>query len=69
VMIFVAIINGMVPIVHSFLEDDGHLSSVNGDSYLRLLQDIIWPRLRHSATRLLFGKCKTTLHHIAQMQL
>ncbi|QQP51502.1 Uncharacterized protein FKW44_012886 [Caligus rogercresseyi] len=50
-MIFVAIINGMVPIVHAFLEDDGQLSSVNSDSYLRLLQDIIWPRLCHSATR------------------
>ncbi|QQP50942.1 Hypothetical protein FKW44_012119, partial [Caligus rogercresseyi] len=49
-MIFVAIINGMIPIVQAFLEDDGHLSSVNGVSYLRLLQDIIWPRLRHSAT-------------------
>ena len=51
VMIFVAIINGMVPIVHAFLDDDGHLLSVNRVSYLRLLQDIIWPRLRHSATR------------------
>ena len=51
VMIFVAIINGMVPIVHAFLDDDGHLSSANGVSYLRLLQNIIWPRRRHSATR------------------
>ncbi|QQP51470.1 Uncharacterized protein FKW44_012847, partial [Caligus rogercresseyi] len=51
VNVFVAIINGMVPIVLAFIEDDGHLSSVNGVSYLRLLQDIIWPRLRHSATR------------------
>jgi hypothetical protein len=51
VMIFVAIINGMVPIVHAFLDDEGNLSSVNGVSYLSLLQDIAWPRLRHSATR------------------
>ena len=50
-MIFVAIINGMGPIIHAFLDDDGYLSSVNGVSCLRLLQDIIWPRLRHSATR------------------
>ena len=28
VMIFVAIINGMIPIVHAFLDDDGHSSSV-----------------------------------------
>ena len=51
VMIFVAIINRMVPIVHPFLDDDGHLSPVNGVSYLSLLQDIIWHSLRHSATR------------------
>ena len=50
VIIFLAISNGMIPIV-AFLDDDGHLLSVNGVSYLRLLQDIIWPRLRHSATR------------------
>ena len=50
VMIFVAIINGMVPIVHAFLEDDGHLSSVNDVSYLRLLQDIIWPRPSDTVT-------------------
>lgn len=52
VMIFVAIIKGMVPIVHSFLDNDGNLSSVNGVSYLELLQDVVWPRLRGSATRL-----------------
>ena len=50
-MIFVVIINGMVPIVHAFLDDDGHLPSLNGVSYFRLLQDISWPKLRHSATR------------------
>ena len=50
-MLFVAIINGMVLVVLAFLNDDGHLSSVNGASYLRLLQDIIWPRLLHSAKR------------------
>ena len=50
-MIFVAIINGIVPIVHAFLDKDGHLSSVNGVLYLRLLHDIICPRLRHSSTR------------------
>ena len=41
----------MVPIVHAFLDDDDHLSSVNGVSHVRLLQDIFWPRLRYSATR------------------
>ena len=50
-MIFVAIINGMVLSVHAFFDDEGHLSSVNSVSCLRLLQKIIWPRLRHSATR------------------
>ena len=41
VMIFVAIINGMISMVHAFLDDDGHLSSVNSVSYFRLLQNII----------------------------
>ena len=51
VMIFIAINNEMVPIIHAFLADDAHLSSVNGVSYLQLLQGIIWPRLCHSETR------------------
>ena len=50
-MIFLAIINEMVPIVHAFFDNDGHLSSVNGVSCLRLPQGIIWPKLHHSATR------------------
>ena len=51
-MIFVAVINGMVGNKwNAFLDDGGHLLSVNGVSYLRLQQDIIWPRLRHFATR------------------
>ena len=67
VMIFVSNINGIIPIVHAFHDDDGHLSSVNCVSYLRLLQDIIWPRLLQLVLHL--GGCKTALHHIAQMQL
>ena len=41
VMIFVVIINEIVPIVHAFLDYDCYLQSVNGISDLRLLQDII----------------------------
>ncbi|QQP57342.1 Hypothetical protein FKW44_002287, partial [Caligus rogercresseyi] len=50
-MIFGVIINGMVPIVHTLLDDNGVLSSANFVSYLRLLHDIIWPRLRQSGAR------------------
>ena len=38
VMIFVAIVHGMVPIVHAFLYLDGNKVSVDGVSYLDLLQ-------------------------------
>ena len=69
IRVFIAIINGMVPIVHAFLDDGGHLSSVNGVSYLRLLQDIICPGCNNLQLVLHFGGCMTALHHIAQMQL
>ena len=51
VMIFVALINGMAPLFHAFIDEDGQLISVNGDCYLNLLQNKVWPRLRHTATR------------------
>ena len=51
VMFFVALIDGMVPICHAFLDDDGHLTPVNGDCYLSLLQNTVWPKLRYTATR------------------
>ena len=38
VMIFVAIVHGMVPIVHAFLYLDGNKVSIDGVSYLDLLQ-------------------------------
>lgn len=51
VMIFVALTDSMVPIFHAFLDDDGQLTSVNGASYLSLLQNTVWPKLRYAATR------------------
>ena len=51
VMIFVAVVKGKIPIVHAFLDDGGHLISVTGSSYLSLLQETVWPKLRFSATR------------------
>ena len=51
VMIFVAIVDGKIPIIHAFLDEDGHLVSVNGSCYLTLLRDSVWPKLRYSATR------------------
>ena len=45
VMIFVAIVHGMVPIVHVFLYFDGNKVSVDGVSYLDLLQEVIWPEI------------------------
>ena len=41
VMIFVAIVHGMAPIVHAFFHLHGNKVSVNGVSYLKLLQKVI----------------------------
>ena len=35
----------MVPIVHVFLYFDGNKVSVDGVSYLDLLQEVIWPEI------------------------
>ena len=51
VMIFVAIVNGHIPIVHAFFGDDGKNQSVNGNIYLQLLKEVAWPTVRSTATR------------------
>ena len=51
VMMFVAIVDGHIPIVHAFVDEDCNNQSVNGASYLKLLQDVVWPALRFKATR------------------
>lgn len=51
VMIFVAIVEGKIPLVHAFIDENGERISVNGECYLKLLQDRVWPLFRSSATR------------------
>lgn len=51
VMMFVAVVDGQIPIVHAFLDEDDKNQSVNGACYLDLLQDVVWPALRSKATR------------------
>ena len=51
VMIFVAIMDGKIPIIHEFIDDDGRRVSVDGSCYLALLQDKVWPTFRATATR------------------
>jgi hypothetical protein len=51
VMLFVAIVDGKIPVVHAFLDDTGRPQSVNGPCYLSMLQDSVWPKLRHRVTR------------------
>ena len=41
IFFFVALIDGMVPIFHAFLDDNGHLTSVNSARYLSLLQSTV----------------------------
>ena len=51
IMIFVAIVNGKVQIIHPFISEDGRSFSVNGASYLTLLEEVVCPYFRSSATR------------------
>ena len=51
VMIFMAIVEGKIPLVHAFIDDRGGKISVNGDCCLKLLQDRVWPLFRSYATR------------------
>ena len=37
--------------VHPFIGDDGKCQSVNGDCYLKLLKEVVWPALRYKAGR------------------
>ena len=46
----VSLIDGMVPIIHAFLDDDGHLTSVNGVCHLSLLPNTVRPKLWYAAT-------------------
>ena len=39
-MIFVAIVNGKVPVVHAFIDENERPKIVNGDCYLNFLQEI-----------------------------
>ena len=41
----IVIVHGMVPIVHVFLYFDGNKVSVDGVSYLDLLQEVFWPEI------------------------
>ena len=48
---FVAIVDGRIPVVQVFIDLNGRSVSVNGSCYLRLLQDMVWSALRSTATR------------------
>ena len=50
-MIFVAIGDGHIPIVHAFMGEDVKSQSVNGDRYQQLIEDVAWPALRSKAAR------------------
>ena len=51
VMIFVAIVEGKIPLVHAFIDERGGKIPVNGDCYLKLLQDRVWPLFQSYATQ------------------
>ena len=47
IMIFVAIVDGQIPIVHAFDKSQ----TVNGACYLVLLKEVVWPAFRYKATK------------------
>lgn len=47
IMIFVAIVDGQIPIVHAFDKSQ----TVNGACYLEFLKEVVWPALRYKTTR------------------
>ena len=51
VMLFVAIVDGKIPIVHPFIDEAGRPVSVNGSCYLSLLKNTVWPVFRSISTR------------------
>ena len=51
VMIFIAIVDGKVSIVHAFIAENGRRKSVNGDCYLKLLRENVWPTFHSYTTR------------------
>jgi hypothetical protein len=50
VMAFVALVDGRISCLHWFTEN-GQNVSVNSTRYLELMQDVLWPSVRGSATR------------------
>ena len=61
----VALIDGMIPILHAFLDDNGHFTSMNGDRYLSLLQKKMFDRSCGTLRHVLFcGGCKMALRPI-----
>ena len=54
----------MVPIFHAFLDDNGHLTSMDSARYLSLLQNTVWSKLWYVATRsfLCWMQNDTTTH-------
>ena len=50
-MIFAAIVDGKFSVVHAFINENGRHESVNGDCYLKLLQETIWPIFRLFASK------------------
>jgi len=41
IMMFVAIVDGRIPVVQAFIDENGRSVSVNGSCYLQLLQDTV----------------------------
>ena len=50
-MMFVVIVNGHIPTVHTFFGEEGKTQSVNVTCYLEFLQDVAWPALKYKAGR------------------
>ena len=62
-MLFVAIVDGKITIVHAFIEHTSRTVSVNGACYLALLNEVVFLNQGNTKAALVdAGQCTTSLH-------
>ena len=54
-ILFNAIVDGKVPLVDPFVDENGRKSTLNGTGYLEFFCEEIWPTFHSSATRKGYG--------------
>ena len=60
-------INGKIPIVHAFIEEEGCPVLKNDPNSLKLPKNTVWQTFHSTAARNSCGGCRMVLHHTALM--